>query len=318
MIARFLQLDLTPPFRRELTQIRWIGSLSGFRKYTVWMIGLVFVGAAILSLGMWYAIWEDYQPFNDEVFPYALPVFFAASLLLAISFYTSWIADLVTLFFGIGAIRREMDADRIDLLRVSSSEADIVQGKYALVMMRAWRVMSFWVALRMATVVLFVASGILLLMNRPLWRDLGIPPEIVGEIPIFLIIWVPITLLLAVFVILEHMLKMRVYAGLSLYISARVTGRVAGILLALVGVVVINMIISTVVSFFSFPLSIAFGFGSTYLEDNPDLIPIVARVVAYGIFPFLTILSAVVPFVGYRFIWQRLMQDTVRYLTNKL
>lgn len=302
---------MNPVLAYDIRRVRAIGSIQGVKRYTWWVVGLavlfllIAVGLGILGLLQ--------QPNTLAVSTSLAELFFLyGTSIIAITFYTALVPELASVFFSVGLIVSERQANRLELVRLAVDETAYVNAKHALAMARTWRFTVIWAAAR---VLGLLCWGVGLLFVLPQYNFAQeFPPEFMAELPWVLMIYLPLGLLLIGVLIMEPIWRMQATTALGINISSRTGGHLMASMLGLLGLFGLNAVLGTINSVLVFPLGLGPAFLFSFIEEDSALLPILVRGYFYGVLPLALLLGAALTYFFYRFAQRLLVQDAVKVL----
>lgn len=291
-------------FLYGLMTVRGIRDKVGLTRFT-WRVVMSLVMLLLLIIGYAYA-------FNLAVGSASwLEILTIIGVIFFVFItYTSFIPDFAAMFLSLNTINTEYQSDRIDLIRTSIGEVELVRAKHALAVVRSWRFMIYWLTARIMLVFIYVAVAILMWRDGTIWDE--IPPELIREVPILLLVWIPLLLFVAVIMFLEPIWRMRVIAAIGVLVSARTENRMTALIFGVLGLFTLSMAIGFVSSLVSIPLSMLFGFVTIVAAENEALFMILLRVFIYLVLPLLSIGGAAGLYFFYRFLRRWLLDESVK------
>jgi hypothetical protein len=206
-----------PVFDYELRRVRWPRSVEDLQRYTINVLIalLLFIG------GLWLVSRLLYNR------PNAGTTLLMVSGLVALSSVVIMVAsDLYYMLTTVGAINHQIAAGQWDLLRITELRGEnILLAKYAIAQIRAWRLLSVEVAIRVAGMVLAV-------LFEP-------------QVLIVLVLTLPVSWCLIILVagyVAEPLWRMQAIIALGVAIAARIQNYTFAILSALGFILVIQVL----------------------------------------------------------------------------
>jgi hypothetical protein len=231
-----------PVFVYELRRLPRDGTSAELKRFTIrrlgWMIGggaalwSVLVMAMILSgnaIGYYNALWQ------------------IVLFLLVISVLDRFVLDFSAATGMLNSIRQDIDDQRWQLVQLTDiSSKEVIRAKYAVGQIKAWRLLTTVIGLRLSTVVIALLALLVIpllspLLNfRPMRMDYFDPYAVTaaafraspGEAFTALMIWVALAIALAVY-IYEPRWRLRALTAASLAISSRLRDPALGLLSAI-------------------------------------------------------------------------------------
>lgn len=208
-----------PIFLTETRRVRWGRSPERMRRSARrWLMYMVTVVIAVWLILGWlsgeYADREDFEAYSQS---------FAIGLLF-LSFGVSVLLDYHSIGVAVRSINSEINARRIDLLRVTPLRAvQIIGAKYAGAQVRVWRrtVLVMW--LRAAAVTLALIVSLLTIAGE------GIYPVTAREW-FFVVYGHGIIGAAALIYVIEPLWRMRAVTALGMAVSSHVTSGIAVVL----------------------------------------------------------------------------------------
>ena len=271
-----------PIFLTEARRVRWGRSPEWMRRSARrW---LSFVAVAVFGtwlilalLGGEYTSRADFEAYSRS---------FAIGLLF-MSFGVSVLLDYHSMSVAIRSINSEINARRIDLLRVTPlREIQIISAKYAGAQVRAWRRTVYVMWLRAAAVALALIVSLLTLTNNALY------PLSAREW--FFVIYGHVILGAAALIyIVEPLWRMRAVTALGLALSSHVTSALAVVLSSALAVfafwlaqALIGSVLFTMVGFILIPFAVE----ALLIIALPLLLSLIAAAI-YGFYSLVQVTS---------------------------
>jgi hypothetical protein len=208
-------LSRNPLFTFEVRRVRWGQSAQSMLTYSG---RLMLVVCAVLML-LWLLVsFRDIR--QNSVGDFVI-------LLLGASFLASLALDTTSMASALGSINGEITSGRWDLLRLTLlTVPQIVAAKHGAAQVRAWRLMTLIIALRVAVLLMALASFLLILVHSRSFNGVTAAQTlnaIIGQLVITV---------LGILYILEPWWRMRTVTALGVAISARARQPISVVLAA--------------------------------------------------------------------------------------
>ncbi|RMF82325.1 MAG: hypothetical protein D6737_02260 [Chloroflexi bacterium] len=255
VIAGLMVSPSDPIYFFGLRRVKWAATPAARRNYQRFVIALL--------LAMVFAIWLGLADFLIDVFDLqdgielatgVLVVTFAGGILMNL------FLDFGCLLFAINSINGEHISGRWDLLCLSLlTEDDIIQAKYALAQVRAWRVMVFIRAMRIVSFIVFL----LLLFVVPfiegdgddLWVSIA---DFFVESPYEAFISLAILMTFWGYYLIDPVWRLRALTAVGIAVSARTRRIVFAILLAFAAMLAVWFLQAVLTGLFFWIVSLMF------------------------------------------------------------
>jgi hypothetical protein len=259
-----------PVFDYELRHVGWPRSVDDLKRYSLYVLIALHT---VLGAG-WLLGRLSYSPLGLWATILTYTAIVAASIVITI------VADVYYMLMSIGAFSQQIGSGQWDLLRITQlREQDILLAEYAIAQIRAWRLMSLELGIRIAGLV-FAA-----LFNL--------------QLVVILLVTLPVSIYLAILLvgyIAEPLWRMQAMVALGGAIAARIPNHTFAILAAL-GTILVVQILRVII------LAIPWYAALTVFTSR------------YSIFCMLPLASIAATYVLYTF-YRTLQKVSLRYATR--
>jgi hypothetical protein len=259
LVARLLraqpfaaELVKNPLYQHELRSVRWLGMLDTAQFYFV--TGRRFVLTALVVFILWLGL---AVVFDRNAFSFGTN---ALLILAGISLLATIIVDIMTVLSANDAIHIDMQSGRFDLLRLTMLDnRAILDAKYAVRRLRAWRTMVVLMSWRFTLMVLLLGIG---LVNS---RDIVLPTSLRDVMNILLVV------LLLAFFVFESAVRSPTITMIGIAVSAGVRSSFSAILYSLFAVATVWIMQFTLLYLFIVGASSVLNwFYPVYISDFSD------------------------------------------------
>jgi hypothetical protein len=259
MVARLLraqpfaaELVSNPLYQQELRSVRWLGMVDTAQFYFV--TGRRFVLTALIVFILWLGM---AVVFDQNAFSFGAN---ALLILAGISLLATIIVDIMTVLSANDAIHIDMQSGRFDLLRLTMLDnRAILDAKYAVRRLRAWRTM---VALMSWRFTVMILSLVIALIAS---RGITIPTSLQDVMNTLLIV------LLLAFFVFESAVRSPAITIIGIAVSAGVRSSFSAILYSLFAVAAVWIMQFTLLYLFIVGASSVLNwFYRVYISDFSD------------------------------------------------